>query len=221
MGSFRPGPLWYLFLALFTPLVVVGAIDTVSQMFGNWTDYLWLALGIVLFFLLEKYVIKGKDDTIRTFSHELNHAVVSLLMFKKVHAFHVEGERGQVSHTAGGRFSSVLISLAPYCLPLCTYALLLVRAVMLPDLYWCVDILAGVTVGFYISVFREQTGNYETDINRYRHLVFPYWYIFTFLIFNTGIVLYSLLPEKNVFLAFADTFVGYWHYLGDFFRWLF
>ena len=108
-------------MSIFSPLVVVGAVHAAFDVTSCYKVYLWLAVGIIVFYVLNKTLIKGKDDTIRVFSHEINHAIVSLLLFKKVHSFHVESDHGVVYHTAGGRFSSVLISLAPYCLPLYTY----------------------------------------------------------------------------------------------------
>ena len=219
--SFSPGFLWWLFLAIFSPLVAVGLYHAVVAAVPCYAGYLWLAVGVVAFFLIDKLLVKGNDDSIRVFSHELNHAVVSLMLFKKVHSFHVESDHGVIYRTAGGRFSSVLISLAPYCLPLFSYALLIIRAVMISQFYWIVDILLGITVGFYFAVFKQQTGSHETDINQFRFIFFPYWYIFTFLAFNASIILLSLLPDKNVFLAFADTFVGYWHNIVDVFSVLF
>lgn len=198
---------------VFSPLVAVGAVNTVPTIAGNYECYIWLVIGVVLFFVLNMFFIRGKDDTIRVFSHELNHAVVSLMIFKKVHSFHVESTSGMVYFTAGGRFSTVLITMASYCLPFFTYVLMIVRAAVLPDLSWVVDMLIGVTFGFYISVFCQQISSEESDISRFRLRLFPFWFIFTFIIFNIVIILYGLLPGKNVFLSFADTFVGYWHYI--------
>lgn len=209
-NSFSPGIWWWLFLALFSPLVAVGLVHAVIAAVGFPISYLWLAVGVVAFLLFNRLLIKGKDDFIRTFSHETNHAVASLLMFKKVHSFHAGTDSGVVYHTAGGRLSTVVIALAPYCLPLFSYALLLVRAVMLPQYFWIADILIGVTIGFYISVFRQQTGSHQVDIQQFNMRLFPYWYIVTFLAFNATIIVVSLMPDKNVVLAFADTFVDYW-----------
>ena len=210
-NSFSPGILWWMFLAVFSPLVAMGTLSTGAAAVDCYKVYLWFVVGVVIFFLVNRFVIKGEDDTIRIFSHELNHAIVSLMLFKKVHSFHVEQSGGMVYHTSGGRLPTVLINLAPYCLPLFTYILLFARAAMIPNLYWIADILIGFTIGFYISVFKQQIGAHQPDITQYRNRLFPYWYIFTFILFNAGIIIYSLLPDKNVFLAFADTFVGYWH----------
>lgn len=214
--SYSPGFWWWLFLAIFLPFVLAGAVIMVVNVAANYKDFLWLVLGVVTFFLLNKTLIKGKDDTIRTFSHELNHAVVSLMLFKKVHSFHVESDHGVVYHTAGGKLSTVLISLAPYTLPFFSYVLLIERAAMLPHLYWIADMLIGITIGFYISVFRQDIRPDQTDISQYRHRVFPYWFIFTFIIFNLTVILNSLLPQMNVFKAFANIFIDYWYCVVDF-----
>lgn len=217
-SKFYPGFLWWLFILIFSPLVVVGSVQIVRAALEFYKLYLWLGVGIVVFFIADKFIIRGKDDTIRIFSHELNHAVVSLMLFKKVHSFHVEESGGVVYFTSGRRFSTVLITLAPYCLPLFSYTLLIARSAMLPNLYWIADILTGITVGFYASVFIEQTGPHQLDITHFRHRLFPYLYIFTFILFNMSIIIHSLFPGMNVFIAFADTFVGYWHTAVNFVR---
>jgi hypothetical protein len=214
--SFSPGVLWWLFLALFSPLVVVGVANTVFVATASYKVYIWPMVGVTTFLIVNRLFLKGTDDTIRTFSHELNPAVVSLMLFKKVHSFHVESDHGVVYHTAGGKLSTVLISLAPYTLPFFSYVLLIERAAMLPHLYWIADMLIGITIGFYISVFRQDIRPDQTDISQYRHRVFPYWFIFTFIIFNLTVILNSLLPQMNVFKAFANIFIDYWYYVVDF-----
>ena len=183
--------------------------------------YVWFGAGIAVFIVLKKFFIKGADDSIRVFSHELNHAVVSLMLFKKVHSFHVEPDHGNITHTPGGRFVTVCITLAPYHLPFFTFVLLIVRAAMRPEFYWIADLLTGVTVGFYTTVFKQQTGEFQTDISRFRHRIFPYWFICAFVVFNASIIIGSLLPDKNIFLSFADAFIEYWPCISSLFHSLF
>ena len=209
-SKFSPGILWWLFIFTFSSLVALEAFQIVKDALEFYKLYLWVGVGIIVFIIADNFIIRGKDDTIRIFSHELNHAVVSLMLFKKVHSFHVEETGGTVYFTAGRRFSTVLITMAPYCLPLFSYVLLIIRSAVLPGLTWIVDILLGITVGFYASVFKEQIGPHQPDITQYRHRLFPYLFIFTFILFNFCIIIHSLFPSKNVFIAFADTFVGYW-----------
>ena len=60
------------------------------------------------------------------------------------------------------------------------------------------DILIGFTAGLHIVCFKEQTGNYQPDINRHP-LFFSYTYIIVVLLFDsrgTQIPIWSFI--KNI-----------------------
>lgn len=197
-------------MVIFVPLVAVELVGTVTEMVGHFKDYTWLLVGIAVFFIADRIIGKERYGNFFVFSHELDHAVVSVLLFKKVHSFRAGLDSGEIYHTAGGSFSKVLISLAPYCLPLYTYAFLLVRAAAIPSLYWLFDLLIGISLGFYAFIFRHDARSDQPDINQYSTLLFPYLYIAAFQAFNLSVILRSLLQDKNVFKAFADIFVSFW-----------
>lgn len=209
---------WYLFLAVFTPLVVSEA--SIGMVWDNLPHFKWLGAGILAFFIINRFVGKN-SEFFRTFSHELNHTVVGLMFFQRIHSFQVNSSgEGAVWHERGGDISKVCISLAPYCLPFFTYILLVFRIIVRPEFLWVPDILIGFSLAFYLICFISQMSPLQTDINQF-HLTFSYWYIFAFLMFNICITLFSVLPEQNVFLAYKHFFVNYWHDLQNFFAWLF
>lgn len=207
----RPAWGWYLFLGVFTPLVAVEFVKLLPDVVTNYKAYIWFAVGLLAYLPIDRYLLKKNADFLKTHSHEYNHFIVSLLFFKKMHSFHSEERSGVIYHEAGGPVSGPCISLAPYCLPLLTYLLLIVAAGMKPEVLWIANIIIGISVAFYVHCFRVQTGSYEPDINKYRPRFFPYWFIFVFLVFNATVIIYSQLPDKNVFLAYADLFTSYWH----------
>lgn len=86
--------------------------------------YLWCAAGLAAFGLLRR-CLKANLEWIGTFTHELSHALAAMLMLRKVHSFSA-GEREGMVETSGrtGR-GLVPMSLAPYCLPIYTYLLLM------------------------------------------------------------------------------------------------
>ena len=72
------------------------------------------------------------------------------------------------------------------------------------------DVLIGFTVGLHIVCFKEQTGNYQTDINSHP-LFFSYLYITTVLLFDICLILLSYEPSLNIFYAFKTLGVDLWN----------
>ena len=60
------------------------------------------------------------------------------------------------------------MSLAPYCLPIYTYALLMLRPLL--DFHGLIiyDILIGITLAFHVVNFKKDTSRHQPDINQYR-----------------------------------------------------
>ena len=174
-------------------------------MMGNLEMYEWTAVGIVAYLLL-KGLLRKNLEWMETFSHELTHTIVSMLTLRKVHLFQAGEKTGAVT-TSGGGFSEVLVSLAPYCLPIFTYLLLFLRPLVATDGMWIFDILLGLTIAFHTVCFSTQTGNHQTDINKYP-LAFSYAYIYAALLFNINTILVSYWTTKNVFTAWKYCIFG-------------
>lgn len=213
-----PGFGWYIFLAIFSPLAIIGGFHTVQRTIATPKTVLWLAVGIVLFFFLSHILKQRKsrrgdysvDHFLATFSHEFTHTVVSWLFLKRVHSFNVTASQGgEIMHTSGGKVADTCISLAPYCLPVFTYALLIIRSCLRTEILPFCDVLLGITVAFHARCFASQTKWDQPDINHFGNILFPYWYIVTALVFNLSILLLTLMPGNNILLAFRDIFVDY------------
>ena len=205
---------WYLFLAIFTPLVVCEL--NFGFVWDNLLIFKWVGCGILAFFVINRFFVKN-TEFFRTFSHELNHTVVGLMFFKRISSFKAESSgEGEVWFEQGTSLSRVCISLAPYCLPFLTYILLIFRIIVRPEFLWVPDVLIGFSLAFYVVCFISQMSPVQTDINQF-HYIFSYWYILVFQLFNYCITFFSLLPDQNVFLAFKHFFVNYWQDLCGFF----
>ena len=190
-------------------------------MWGNLEMYQWTAVGALTYLVLRwlaKRNARSRDITFlgrlvrlrvswfyknlqwfEVFTHELTHAVVSLLMLRKLSNFQA-GERSGVIHTSGGSISGIFVSLAPYCLPIYSYFLLMLRPIIATDGLWIYDILLGVTLAFHFVYFSHDTRNYQTDINQYPYF-FSYSFIATALLFNINSILVSFWSSKNIFTA--------------------
>ena len=196
-----------LLLALILILLLLTGWDIISRIFfpkreswiGNLQLYMWTGIGVVVF-LVGKRFLKENLLWFETFTHELAHTIVSILLFRKIHSFKANGDNGLIM-TSGNEKTLVFVDLTPYCLPFYTYLLLAFRAIATSQFLWCLDIIIGISFAFHVGCFIKQTGSYQPDINK-RPLYFSYTYIATTLLFNLCVVLVSYWSTKNVFTAF-------------------
>ena len=114
-----------------------------------------LATGIPIYFTLIK-----KIPAISTFEHELTHALVALLFFRRIHKFIVTNRHGgqvQYSGNFGGEFGTLLIGLAPYYLPTFTLIAVLFRPFLPSGWFPWYDGFIGVTLAFHVFSTLEET----------------------------------------------------------------
>ncbi len=219
--------LWMVILALLILLTLPYLWEVLRVVFfpkraSLWAQlgiYMWAGVGIFAYSVFHWFV-KKNIKWLETFSHEFTHAVVALLFLWRIHSFHAEEGHGLVEITGTKPYGKVPIDLAPYCLPVFTYLLLSIRGLMSHQGLWIYDILIGVTIAFHFFCFKNQTGNYQPDINRYR-LSFSYFYIFTALIINFCIIWVAFFPQYNVFTSFWRYLTTLWHNLIAFISFLF
>ena len=179
------------------------SIIFLSKRFSVWSQlemYKWMACGFCLFFFL-RTLIRKNLTWFETFSHELTHIVVALLLFRKVHSFHAEEGSGVVYTSGQSNNMIVPMALAPYCLPIYTFLLLSVRCLMNFHGMWIYDIIIGVSLSFHVNCFIHQTGKYQTDINQYP-LLFSYLFINVARLINVCIIVVAFFPSYNVFTSF-------------------
>ena len=169
--------------------------------------YKWTGIGIIAFFILSRLFNKNLK-WFATFSHELTHTIVSLLLFRKIHSFSAGMGYGEI-YTSGNERTLVFVDLAPYCLPIFTYLLLSIRMMLAKDMLMYYDIIIGFSIGFHLYCFRTQTGSYQTDINKHP-LIFSYLYISTALLFNLIVILVSYWHSRNLFSAILYILTEMW-----------
>lgn len=170
--------------------------------------YQWVGVGIAAFTVIHS-VVKKNMTWLETFSHELTHIVVALLFFRRVHSFHAEEGSGVVYTSGKHEYALAPMALAPYCLPIFTYLLLSIRCLMDFHGMWIYDVIIGMTICFHSFCFKNQTGNYQTDINQYP-LSFSYLYIVTALLINFCIIWVAFFPQYNVYTSFWRLVTSVW-----------
>jgi hypothetical protein len=166
------------------------------------------------------YLIIRKIPAISTFEHELTHALVALLFFRRIHKFIVTARRGgqvQYSGNFGGEFGTLLIGLAPYYLPTLTLISVLVRPFLPPGWFPFFDAFIGATLAFHLCSTPEETRLAWTkrtftgagDNQKTRSDIGKVGYIFAFLVIvGFGIFLLGLSLQ-----LIGTGYSGTWKYL--------
>lgn len=173
----------------------------------RWQFYVPVICGIAVNIALSRIQLTSKNkDHLRVLSHEITHWVVSLFFFRKIHSLKVGTNSGYITHS-GGRFGDIFISLAPYCFPLFTIALLVLRLVIAKNCLWGFDVFVGLTLGFHIGCFASQISPEQTDISSHG-VVKSYIFIIASWLFFSLLILYSI--RYNLWGAFETMFAGYW-----------
>lgn len=202
---------WMVFLTIFSLLVLNAAWVTLGVALSAMKSLMCLGIGLVVYWTVNRFLF-STPEILKTASHELDHAVVCCLLLKKVTEFNVRERTGEIYHVGGGMVSTVFISLAPYCLPLFSYVLLVLRVCFVADFVWVVDVLIGVVTAFYLHCFHEQTHLGQTDISRFGNRVMPLWFVYAFRFFNLVVILRSLMPGVNVFKAYYAIFADFFSF---------
>ncbi len=120
--------------------------------FGWWPILAGLAAGTALYVILLRRV-----PGFEVCEHELTHALVALLYFRRITNFSVKRDHGHVIFLRGfgGTFGDDMIGFAPYVLPTFTALLILIRPFLHGPLWWY-DFWIGVSFGYHLfSGYRE------------------------------------------------------------------
>lgn len=181
----------YPLIAGWLVLGVFALVPALTGVGAHWRDYLWFGGGIAAYACLRRLSIFSKNEGwMQVFSHELAHTTVSLMLFRRIHSFAAGTREGRVSYS-GSSAGDLFISLAPYCLPLATYILLLLRLLGAQENLYIFDMLTGFTAAFYAVCFHAQTGTHQSDITE-QGTFRAYMFIIAAWLFNATVVLHSV-----------------------------
>ena len=171
--SFREvlGKAGYVLACLVLCAVLVIAVSVLIQTFrmdlrpGRLVLHKNLAIGFAAFFILFLVPrIRRNTRWMMSFTHEFTHLVFALLFFRKIYRFKVDSKDSHVSFS-GGWYGYISITLAPYCVPLFTLALLPWRFTTgNPYFLAGIDILIGFSYAFHVCCWVKQTRLHQTDI---------------------------------------------------------
>lgn len=210
----------YLSYPLIGAWLVLGLFATVpvfTAIVGGWKEYLWFAGGFAAYIALRQLPFFNKNEGwMQVFSHELAHTAVSLMFLQRINSFTAGSREGRVSYSGSG-FGDIFISLAPYCLPLLTYVLLLLRLLSADESLYVFDLLTGFTAAFYATCFMAQTGTHQSDITG-QGTVRAFMFILAAWLFNATVILLSV--RGGLWQALKTVFLNYAQTLAAAFTWL-
>ena len=199
---------------IYYPLGIILLLLTISQflpiakdVFSHLSKYQWLFYGMIAYFIVRRFSFFSRNENwLQTTSHEVTHAIVGIMFFHKIHSLQAGQDGGMVQHS-GRKFGSIFITLAPYCLPIATYAILLFRILGADSMLYIFDLFIGFTLAFHIVCFWTQTERRQPDIQQYG-LVGSALFISVALIFNASIILLSI--RRGIIGAISDILPAYW-----------
>lgn len=145
----------------FIPGVAVSFYTGIAGIAHN--SGLWQPLlgGVVAGTLLFHFVIR-RIAGFQTFEHELTHAIVALMLFRRISRFSVTKRNGgYVAHSGGSSIGNHLIGLAPYFLPTFTLFATLARPFVPGSWFPWYDVFIGITFAYHtLSTVQEVKRNY-------------------------------------------------------------
>lgn len=189
------------FLCLFS----VGLYKTCLGVYAHYQTYMWFGIGLAGEIILGLFLKKNRE-WLQTFSHELTHTIIGFFFFQKIHSFEANAT-GEGAIVRSGR-QNILISLAPYFIPIYTFFFLIIRTIVNAQAIPAFDCIIGFTFAFHMTCFISQAKPYQTDLQKHGTF-FSYVFIITFLIMNISIVLLSI--DMNLWMAFKNYFVECWN----------
>jgi hypothetical protein len=174
------GKTWrFLVLLLLCPVLCAFGVEALGELRRGWELEVLLPMvfgGVVYAFVWlgvqsSRGILWDNAEFVRILRHEITHTVAALLVGSRVDEMLVKNpvkRSGWVGHVKHSRtaFSGPLIALAPYCVPVFTIPLLLLRDVTADTSWRLVDFLIGFTLAFhYIAILRD-LGTPQDDIQR-------------------------------------------------------
>ena len=169
--------------------------------------YQWLLYGMAAYFIIRRFGFFSRNEQwLQTTSHEATHAIVGMMFFHKIHSLQADEDHGAIYHS-GRKVGDIFISLAPYCLPILTYAFLLLRIMSANKMLYIFDLFIGFTLAFHIMCFCSQTRLYQPDIQSQGYIK-SFLFLFVVWFFNATIILLSI--RKGIVGAVTYLFPKYW-----------
>lgn len=146
----------FIVLVLLAPLLIAVLYEGLFFL-ANYAGMFFLnmiGLGFALYLMMAFFILSGTlPKFVYHLSHEITHGATGLLLGHRIKSMHIDPVEGSYIHLTGRSnfLISLLISLAPYVIPLITILLLFVRAATKPALWPLMDLLIGASLAIHYS----------------------------------------------------------------------
>lgn len=208
----------------------ISVVDSFSA--GTYQGYMWLGIGMIVFVICALLIFRKNLDIMQTMAHEGAHMLVGgLFLRKKIYQFNAKSSDtlsykdntlGFVSSNA--KSANIFSTLAPYMFPYISFAILLIRLMIKNECLPIIDFIIGFTLMFHFSCWKKDMRPDQSDL-KICGVFRSYLFIFTFILFNLAIILYSLgggtSKPVNIIQANVQWFSQAWndiiwliHYIG-------
>lgn len=170
-----------------------------SFKFNTYQGYMWLGIGMVGFVIIAAIFFRKNLDIMQTMTHEGAHMLIgSLFLRKKIYQFNAKSSDSltQNDNTLGfvqsnARDYNIFSTLAPYMLPYITFLMIFFRLMIKNECLPIIDFIIGFTLMFHFTCWKKDTRSDQSDL-RACGVFRSYLFIYTFVLFNLAIILYSL-----------------------------
>lgn len=166
----------------------------------DWGIFRWFFIGGAAYLLItgiSNSIYENNFKFLRTFTHELTHTIFTFLSLKSVRHFEATSHKGGEIHVVGG--GNMLILLSPYCVPIFTIFLMLLKPLLQVKFFPYLEGAIGFSYLFHLHNNWLQTSNRQTDIKKYPFFT-AYSFITLFQLLFLSIILLSFVIGLNAFL---------------------
>jgi len=205
------------FLLIFLPGYAAYYAGELAYFFRSLSSNILVLVGFMAYLPFHGFV-RRKWYGLQTLDHELAHAAVSFLFFRRVERFIVTNRRGGlVSHSGGfgDEFGDIAITLAPYFFPTITLGLVLAKPIFgqygllinffigLTFSFFVLRAISDAMQGYRLRRFVNVQGVWARSDVTVKGAIFSFIYMIFFSIFFQGIILAGL----------RDGYGGQWNFV--------
>lgn len=171
--------------------------------------YKWAAAGCIGYYYLRRWMKNVR--ILEAFSHEFTHMIVALIFRRRIHSFECKSDGSGLIYTSGNnKLGYFLMTLAPYCFPVLTYLLMVIRPLLRLDGLRIFDVFVGMTIAFHFYCFKKQTSINQPDIQEYPPM-FSILFIAVTTLMNICIIWVAFLPDYPLFTSIWRMICAVWH----------
>lgn len=167
--------------------------DVIQYSNGDGEKYIWFLFGVLAFFLIA-FTSRGRLRNnlyfLKNFTHELNHAFFTLILFGEVTSFwSTPYQGGKITHRGGiSGIRRTMVTLSPYFFPIYTLFIVVLHSFFKNEVWRYVDVALGFTYAFHLFCFAKDLSPRQSDLQK-QGVVFSYLFIISMNLLFLGLVI--------------------------------